>query len=63
MSSTDPTLSPPKVGILMGRVRELIAPIERQCAAEVARLEAREAQRQSLLALLQELQKKAANIE
>jgi hypothetical protein len=47
----------------MGRVRSLVAPIEVQCAAEVARLEAREARRRSLLELLQELQKKAANIE
>ncbi len=52
-----------QLAALLQQVRALVAPIEAACAAEVARLEAQEERRQQLLALLQELQKKAANVE
>lgn len=52
-----------EVAAVIGAVGKLLAPLEEACAAEVARLEAREAQLADLNRQLEEVGRKIANIQ
>lgn len=53
----------PQLGVVMGEVGALLAPLEEACGAEVARLEAQAARHAALTDALDELGRRIANMD